>query len=183
VTSIDLLPIVLIIVYGVLGFFTGVVRRGIGLVALFIGFLAATGMALQAATLLQQSTSLDTPGARIVGFFGILLVVLVAIDGAAQLANSQIQIEAVVWNRASGVAVGILTALLLSVVVVFEADAAGNPSGSSEIISVQADLHNSVKDSAFAVPIMRAVYRPIVAIFQPVLPADPHQYFSHGPAS
>ena len=39
------------------------------------GFLAATGMGLQAAGILQQATSFETPDARIYGFFGLLVVV------------------------------------------------------------------------------------------------------------
>ena len=182
-TWLDVLPIVLVIAYGVLGYFTGVLRRGIGLIALYVGFLAATGMGLQAANILQQATALEVPDARIVGFFGILVVVLVAIEGAAQLANAQIQITAIVWNRLSGVIVGILTAVLLSVLVTYELQAAGNPSGGGSLDDMQAQVHDTVKASHIAVPIVNAIYKPIVAIFQPVLPSDPHQYFSRGPVS
>jgi colicin V production protein len=182
-TWLDVLPFVLIIGYGVLGYFTGVLRRGIGIVSLYVGFLAATGMGLQAANILQQATSLETPDARIWGFFGLLIVVLIAIEGAAQLANSQIQITAIVWNRLSGVIVGVLTASLLSVLIVYEFQAAGNPSGGGSLDDLQAQVHDTVKASHFAVPIVNAIYKPIVAIFQPVLPGDPHQYFSRGPVS
>jgi uncharacterized membrane protein required for colicin V production len=182
-TWLDVLPIVLIIGYGAVGYLTGVLRRGIGLIALYIGFLAATGMGLQAANILQQATTLETPDARIWGFFGLLAVALVAIEGAAQLANAQIQITAIVWNRLSGVVVGVLTAMLLSVIVIYELQAAGSPSGGGTLDDTQAQLHETVQASHFAVPIVNAVSKPIVAIFQPVLPADPHQYFSRGPVS
>jgi hypothetical protein len=182
-TWLDVLPIVLIIVYGLLGYFTGVLRRGIGLVALYVGFLAATGMGLQAANILQQATSIETPDARIYGFFGILVVVLVLIEGAAQLANAQIQVAAIVWNRLSGVVIGVVTAGLLSVLLVFEFQAAGNPSGGGTPDDLQAQVHDTVKGSHLAVPIVNAISKPIVAIFQPVLPTDPHQYFSRGPVS
>jgi hypothetical protein len=33
------------------------------------------------------------------------------------------------------------------------------------------------------VPLTRAIDKPIVAIFQPVLPADPQIYFSNGPVN
>ncbi len=182
-TWLDVLPIVLVIVYAVLGYFTGVLRRGIGLVALYVGFLAATGMGLQAANILQQATSLETPDARIYGFFGILAIVLVLIEGAAQLANAQIQIAAIVWNRLSGVVVGVLTAVLLSVLLVYELEAAGNPSGGGQLDDMQAQIHDTVKASHFAVPLVNNISKPIVAIFQPVLPGDPHQYFGRGPVS
>lgn len=182
-TWVDLLPVVLIVVYTVLGLFTGVLRRVIGLIALYIGFIAATGMGLQAANIIQQASSTETPDARIYGFFGLLLVVLLFIDGAAQLAHRQIQIEAIVWNRVSGVLVGLVTAVLLSVVVIYELEAAGHPSGSGQLAGTQAEIRAAVDGSRFAVPLVNSIGRPIVAVFQPALPFDPHQYFSRGPVS
>lgn len=182
-TWVDVIPVVLIVIYGVLGFFTGVLRRIIGLIGLYIACIAATGMGLQAGSLIQQGSATETPDARIYGFFGLLLVVLIAIDGAAQLAHRQIQIEAIVWNRLSGVIVGIITALLLSVVVVYELDAAGHPSGSGQLAGAQAQIRAAVDGSKIAVPIVHAIGSPIIAVFQPALPFDRHQYFSRGPVS
>ena len=180
---VDLLPVALIVVYAALGLFTGVLRRVIGLIALYIGCIAATGMGLQAANIIQQASTLETPDARIYGFFGLLVVVLLAVDGAAQLAHRQIQIEAIVWNRVSGVIVGVITAVLLSVVVTYELEAAGHPSGSGQLAGTQAQIRAAVDASRFAVPLVNSLGRPIIAIFQPALPFDPHQYFSRGPVS
>lgn len=182
-TWLDVLPFLLIIIYAALGYFSGVLRRGIGLVALYIAFLAATGMGLQAGTLISQASAFDTPDARIVGFFGILLIVLVLIDGAAQLAHAQIRIEAIYWNRATGVIVGVITAVLLSVLVVYLVEAAGNPSGGGDLSGLQAQLHDTVTGSKLVVPLINNVDRPIIAIFSPVLPNDPNQYFSRGPVT
>ena len=182
-TWLDIVPVVLIAAYAVAGYFFGVLRRGIGVVAIYIACLAATGMGLQAGNILLQATTLDTPDARIVGFFGILLIVIILIEGAAQLANSQIQITAIVWNRFSGLALGVVTGLLLSVVLVYEVEAAGNPSGGGDLASLQAALHDTAGSSHIVVPVVNAISKPIIAVFQPVLPSDPHQYFSRGPVS
>ena len=182
-TWLDVLPILLIIIYAALGYFTGILRRGIGLIALYVAFLAATGMGLQAGNILNQAAALETPDARIIGFFGILLVVLVLIDGAAQLAHAQIRIEAVYWNRATGVIVGVITAILLSVLVVYLVEAAGNPSGGGELSGLQAQLHDTANDSKLMVPLVNSLDKPIIAIFTPVLPNDPNQYFSRGPVT
>jgi hypothetical protein len=72
---------------------------------------------------------------------------------------------------------------LLSVLLLYELQAAGSPSGGGTPDDLQAQVHDTVKGSRLAVPLMNAIYKPIVAIFQPVLPADPHQYFSRGPVS
>src|SRR5260370_9786686 len=89
-------------------------------------------MGLQAGGILQQTSTTSTPDARIYGFFGIVFVVMIVLDGAGQLAHSQIQLEAIVFNRVSGAVVGVLTGLILSVLLVYELQAAANPFGGSD---------------------------------------------------
>jgi hypothetical protein len=182
-TWVDAIPFVLIVFYGLLGYFTGVLRRLIGLIALYLAFVAATNMGLQAGGILQQSSNMATPDARIYGFFGIVFAVLIVIDGAAQLAHSQIQIEAIVFNRVSGVVIGVLTGLMLSVLVTYELQAAGNPFGGPQLDSLQQSVRDGVNGSRVAVPLTRTIGRPIIAIFQPVLPSDPQIYFGNGPVN
>ena len=176
----DLVPIVLVIVYAALGFFSGIVRRLIGIIGVYISFLAATNMGLQAGALLQQSSSIETPDARIYGFFGIVIAVVVVVEGAAQLAHSAIQIEAIVLNRVLGVLVGLVTAILLSVVITYEMRAAANPFGGGSLDVVQLRIRDTVKGSQIAVPLAESLRKPVVGIFQPVLPSDPQIYFSSG---
>src|SRR5207247_10466790 len=107
-------------------------------------------MGLQAANIIEQASTMETPDARIYGFSGVVFVGLVAIDGAAQLAHRQIQIEAIVWNRVSGVIVGVITALLLSVVVTYELQAAGHPSGSGQLAGTQAQIRAAIDGSRIA---------------------------------
>ena len=176
----DLVPIVLVIVYAALGFFSGIVRRLIGIIGVYIAFLAATNMGLQAGALLQQSSTVETPDARIYGFFGILIAVIIVVEGAAQLAHSAIQIEAIVLNRVLGVLVGLVTAILLSVVLTYETQAAANPFGGGSLDQFQLKIRETVKGSQIAVPLVRDIGKPILSIFQPVLPGDPQIYFSSG---
>jgi hypothetical protein len=183
VTWVDAIPIVLILAYALLGYLTGVMRRLIGLVSLYLACIAATNMGLQAGGILQQSSTYGTADARIYGFFGILFAVIIVIDGAAQLANSQIQLQAVMFNRLSGVIVGVLTGLLLSVLVTYELQAAGNPFGGTQLDATQQSIRDAVNGSHVAVPLVRAFGKPIVSIFQPVLPADPQIYFGPGPVN
>jgi Colicin V production protein len=182
-TWVDAIPIVLVLVYALLGYLTGVMRRLIGLVSLYLACVAATNMGLQAGGILQQSSNYPTADARIYGFFGILFAVIIVIDGAAQLANSQIQIQAIVFNRVSGVIIGALTGLLLSVLVTYELQAAGNPFGGTQLDDLQQTVRDGVNGSHVAVPIVRAIGRPIISLFQPVLPADPQIYFGPGPVN
>jgi hypothetical protein len=180
VNILDLLPVVLVIVYAALGFFSGIVRRLIGIIGVYISFLAATNMGLQAGALLQQSSTVETPDARIYGFFGIVIAVIVVVEGAAQLAHSAIQIEAIVLNRVLGVLVGLVTAVVLAVVITYEMQAAGNPFGGGSLDVLQLKIRDTLKGSQIAVPLARSIEKPIVGIFQPVLPSDPQIYFSSG---
>ena len=182
-TWIDFLPIVLVIAYGVGGFFSGLIRRFIGLVALFVAVWAATNMGLQAGGILQQTSNFETPDARIYGFFGIIVAVLAIVEVATQLAHSQIQIPAIVLNRTLGTAIGLLTAVLLFTVVIYELSAAANPIGGSQLDQFQQNLRDTVHNSAFAVKLVNAIDKPVLAIFQPLLPNDPQVYFGPGPVN
>lgn len=179
----DVLPIVLILAYGALGFFTGLLRRLIGLIALYLAFVGATNMGLQAGGILQQSSSLETPDARIYGFFGIVIAVIVIVEGAAQLANSQIQIGPIILNRVLGVTLGVVTAIVLSILVTHELEAAGKPFGGGALDPLQQSIHNTAQGSHIAVPLVSAIGRPVVTIFQLALPGDPQIYFSQSPVT
>lgn len=182
-TWLDLLPIVLIVAYGVGGFFSGLIRRFIGLVALFVAVWAATNMGLQAGGILQQTSNFDVPDGRIYGFFGIIVFVLLIVELATQLAHSQIQIPAIVLNRTLGTSVGVLTAILLFVVLIFEIGAAANPIGGGELDGLQLSLRDAVHHSLYSVNLVNAIDRPVIALFQPLLPGDPQIYFGPGPVN
>ena len=182
-TWIDWFPIVLVVAYGLGGFFSGLIRRFLGLVALFVAVWAATNMGLQAGGILQQTSNFETPDARIYGFFGIITALLLIVELATQIAHKQIQVPAVVLNRTLGTILGVLTAVLLSVVVVYELGAAANPIGGAQLDPVQQGLRDAVHQSAYMVNLVNAVGRPIIALFQPLLPGDPQIYFGPGPVN
>lgn len=182
-TWIDIVGIVVIVGYGVGGFFSGVVRRLIGLVALYLAFLAATNMGLQAGGILQQSSNFETPDARIYGFFFIVIAVIAIVEGATQLAHAQIQLPAIVLNRTFGVLVGVITGLLLTIIVVYEFGAAANPFGGSQLDGLQQHLRDAYNGSRVVVPFVKKIDSPIIDLFQPALPADPQIYFSSSPVN
>ncbi|HET9781995.1 MAG TPA: CvpA family protein [Candidatus Dormibacteraeota bacterium] len=182
-TWIDVFPLLLLIAYGVGGYFSGLIRRFIGLAALFIAVWAATNMGLQAGGILGQTSNFEVPDSRIYGFFGIIAAILILVEVATQIAHKQIQIQAVVLNRTLGVALGLLTAILLSVVVIYELGQAANPIGGSELDPLQLNLRDAVNHSAYMVSLVNAVDKPIIALFQPLLPGDPQVYFGPNPVN
>jgi uncharacterized membrane protein required for colicin V production len=183
VTLVDIVPILLILAYAAGGFFSGLIRRFIGLIALFVAVWAATNMGVQAGGILQQTSSFEIADGRIYGFFGIIVAVLLIVEVATQLAHSQIQIPAVVLNRTLGTAVGVFTAILLSYVVVYELGAAANPIGGAQLDPLQQWIRDQIQHSLFMVNLVNATDRPVLALFQPLLPVDPQQYFSSNPVN
>jgi len=183
VTWIDILPVVLVVAYGVGGYFSGLIRRFIGLAALFIACWGATNMGIQAGGILQQTSNMEVPDGRIYGFFGIIAALLLIVEVATQLAHSQIKIQAVTLNRTLGAALGVLTGVLLSVVVIYELGAAANPIGGTQLDPLQAGIRDSIHHSVFMVGLVNAVDKPILAVFGPFLPGDPQIYFGPGPVS
>jgi membrane protein required for colicin V production len=182
-TWIDLMCIGLIAVYTIGGFFTGVIRRLIGLVALYVALLAATNMGLQAGGILQQSSNFDLPDGRIYGFFGILTAILIIVEAATQLAHGQIQVPALLFNHALGAVVGLITGILLSVILVYELGAAGNPFGGSQLDPLQQRIRDAYNGSHIAVPIVHQLQKPIITLFAPALPPDPQIYFGPSPVT
>jgi uncharacterized membrane protein required for colicin V production len=182
-TWIDLISIVVILAYGVGGFFSGVVRRLLGFIALYVALLAATNMGVQAGGILQQTSNFEIPDGRIYGFFGIVIGVLVIVEGATQLAHNQIQIPALALNRSLGVIAGVITGVFLVVACVYELGAAGNPFGGSSLDPLQQRIRDAYNGSHVIVPLVRAIEKPIVNLFSPALPTDPQIYFGPGPVS
>jgi uncharacterized membrane protein required for colicin V production len=182
-TWLDVVSIVVILAYGVGGFFSGVVRRLLGFIALYVALLAATNMGLQAGGILQQTSNFETPDARIYGFFGIVAAVLIIVEGATQLAHNNIQIPALALNRSLGVIVGVITGVFLVVVCVYELGAAANPFGGSSLDPLQLKIRDTYNGSHVMVPLVRAIDKPIIGLFTPALPGDPQIYFGPGPVN
>src|SRR2546428_13203255 len=154
-----------------------------GIGCTYCAFVPSTKCGLQAVNIIQQFSAVATPDSRIYCFFGIAFGILIVVEGAAQLVHNQIQIEAIVFNHVSGVVVGVLTAIILSVLVTYELQAAGNPFGGTQLDSLQLNIRDAINNSHLAVPLTSALKRPIIAIFDPVLPTDPQIYFRPGPVN
>lgn len=182
-TFIDIFPIVLLVVYGVGGYVTGLIRRFIGLVALFVAVWAATNMGLQAGGILGQTSNFEVADGRIYGFFGIIAALLIVVEVATQLAHSQLQVPALVLNRTLGVLLGVTTAVLLSVVVVYELGQAANPIGGPQLDGLQLSIRDSVNNSLYMTKLVNAIDKPVLALFSPLLPGDPQVYFGPGPVN
>ena len=78
---------------------------------------------------------------------------------------------------------GVVTAILLSVVVVYEMGAAANPIGGAQLDGMQLGIRDAVNHSLYMTNLVNATDRPVIALFQPLLPSDSQQYFSSNPVN
>lgn len=180
-TWLDAVPIVLLPVYLALGLLTGVIRRGIGFVAVYLACFSATAMGLQTAGILTSSyPNLATADARIYGFFGILAAVIILVEGAAVLLGKQLEVTVVALNRGLGVVVGLVTGIALAVVIAIEFTGAAAPEGNGQLDSLQISVRQIVHDSKIAVPLSNALGKDVEILFKPVLPVNPNAYFGPG---
>ncbi|HLQ61672.1 MAG TPA: CvpA family protein [Candidatus Acidoferrales bacterium] len=167
--------------YGVIGFFSGLIQRAIGFVALYVAFFSATNMGVQTGGIFQQQfPSLPTVDGRVYGFFGILFFILIVVEGMAIAVHDQIQISYVVLNRASGAALGVITALILAVLGTTMVQATASTATGTQADPLQISIRDTVSGSHLAVPVANLLSGPMKRIFGPVLPAEPPTYFSGG---
>jgi uncharacterized membrane protein required for colicin V production len=183
-TWVDLISIALIPIYLVLGLFTGVVRRAIGFIALYVGCYAATNMGLQIAGVLTGSINgMTVPDGRIVGFFAILGAVIIIVEIASQLIHKQLEITTVALNKVLGVVIGLITAIALGFITTYELMGAAAPEGQAQLDQLQISVRDSVRNSTIAVPMTNGVGKGLLVLFKPVLPPNPSAYFGPGPVS
>ena len=172
----DLVIAVLIVGYGLLGAWSGVIRRAFGLIGLYAAFFAATYVGASAVPQLQGAVQVDVPDAHIYLFFGTLLAVVLIVEIVATLYHEHLQLSLVALNRSTGAALGVITALVASTLLWVMVSAAGNPVGGSST-GLQVQMRSAAQRSVLGKPLARAVGNPLLTLFQPVLPHDPNTYF------
>jgi uncharacterized membrane protein required for colicin V production len=174
----DLVIIVLVVAYAALGYWTGVIRRVIGFVALYLGFFAATQSSPTAASVvLQAFPGWAVPDALMLGYFGVVAIVLVVVEVIASLWHGQLQLAAVVVDRGTGAIVGALTALVgasltLGLLLGASQPVQGSPDGA------QIQIHDAIRKSVVGPALVSSVGPAAKLIFALVIPNDPPTYFN-----
>ncbi|GAC1617946.1 MAG: hypothetical protein NVS9B1_27230 [Candidatus Dormibacteraceae bacterium] len=173
----DFVIVALVIGYAGLGFMTGLVRRVIGLLALYIGFLAATTVDPTAASvLLQIEPSWTIPDALIAGFFLVLFIVAGVVEIFAAFYHRHLQLAPVIWDRPSAVGFGLLTGLFAATVISGLLLGAGQPEQSSPD-GAQIQIHDSIRKSPLATVLIAGLGPAAKLIFAPVIPDRPGVFF------
>jgi uncharacterized membrane protein required for colicin V production len=174
----DISILVLVVLYAGLGYWTGLIRRIIGFVAVYVGFLAATNASPTAANvILQAQPSWAVPDALTLGYFGLAVLVVVVVEVMASFYHARLQLAAMVLDKPSGAVVGTVTALMaLAVSFYLLLGAAQPPQGSPDGAQIQ--TLDSIRKAVLAPILVRALGQPAIILFGPVIPAAPGAYFN-----
>jgi hypothetical protein len=160
------------------GFYTGVVRRAIGLAIAYIALLVATNMGQQGGQMWQQySTTTSPPDARAYGYLFFFLLIVAVLEGAAFVIRDVLQVTFVLLNRTTGILLGLVTAGMVVFGLHYMAVGYANPEGGSGISTTQARIRDALDQSKLAQPVSNRVKPFYFPLLDPVLPRDPAQFF------
>jgi uncharacterized membrane protein required for colicin V production len=175
---IDLAILGLIAVYAAFGYWTGVIRRVVGFVAVYVGYLGATNASPAAANvILQAFPGWAVPDALTAGYFMVLAIVIVVIEVVGFFIHNRMQVAAILFDRPTGALVGALTAVVGATVGLYLLLAAAQPpEGSPDGNQIQ--TLDTIRKASLAPTLIRGLGRPAVLLFFPVIPTDPASYFN-----
>lgn len=177
---IDIAIVVAVVLMGIYGYFTGLIRRVIGFLALYAGYFAATGAGYTLAPVVRQAYPTWTAeDALMVAYFGLVLLIFVVIEVLASFVHSQVQLSLALWDRPSGAVIGAVSAILAITVAVALLLQATTPSGFVTPDSGQIAVREQIRGSAIGQGLVSSIGRPVLKIFSPVVPGSPPQYFNY----
>jgi uncharacterized membrane protein required for colicin V production len=174
----DLAIIGLVVVYFAIGYWTGIIRRVIGFAAVYLAFFAATQSAPTAASVvLQVVPDWAVSDALMLGYFMVVVFVIVLAEVLATLYHGSLQLAAVLVDRGSGAVLGVVTALLGGAVALSLLLGASQP----ELVSpdgAQIQIHDAINKSVLGPALVGSLGKLARLVFLPVIPNDPANYFN-----
>lgn len=176
-TFLDLLAILVILVYLGWGWFTGTIRRVIGLAGVYVACGAGTYFASSGGGIIRQySPSLPIPDARLYAWLLFFFFLVIVFEGLATAIHAQVQVTVVALDKAVGAALGLLTSVVVIVALFFMLAGFARPVGSN-IDDRQIKVRDALANSAVVLPIVRNAGEPILPLLIAVLPRDPQLFF------
>lgn len=176
-TFIDLGAVVIILVYLVGGWFTGTVRRVIGLAAVYVACGAGTYFAPSGAGIIRQySPSIAVPDARLYAWIGFFVFLVLVLEGLATAIHAQIQVSAVALDHGIGAALGALTSVVVIVALFYMLAGFARPTGSN-IGSRQIQVRDALANSSVVLPVVKNAGEPVLPLLIAVLPRDSQLFF------
>ncbi|MGH7861227.1 MAG: CvpA family protein [Candidatus Dormibacteraceae bacterium] len=173
----DLISVVLLVGYAVLGFFSGLVRRVLGLVGVFVAALVATNFGQPGGSILRQEfPALQVSDSRAYTWFFLFIGLVVVFEILAALVHRDLQFTVIALNRASGALAGLLTALIIITCVAYVLGGLSQTTGPG-FGSLESAVRSSLVNSHFGLALAKRVGPAILPPFTGALPREPAQYF------
>jgi len=177
-TLLDLAALLLVLIYVALGWWTGTVRRVIGLVAVYIGLLVAFNMGGQGGGIVEQwQPGMSVADARFLSWTFFLALMLLVFEGAATAVHTQLQVAVLAFNRGAGVLIGLVTSVVLITALVYMLAGFGKPVA-KQPDRLQINVRDAVANSSLALPLAKAAGDFILPFLNAALPRDPQAYFT-----
>jgi hypothetical protein len=173
--------VLVLVAYALLGYYSGVIRRVIGLITVYIAFLAATNLNTGIAQTLLNFQPFTAPAdARMLSYVLVMAVVIVAVEGLATGYHERLQVAVVLLNRFTGMIVGLVSAVLLTGFFVVLLNGYAFPLGGT-LTDKQVNVRTAVSSSVLG-PVVVNLAKPIRPLFAVALPVEPQTFFttSHG---
>ncbi len=176
-TLFDLAAVLIVLVYVVIGYYSGVIRRVIGLAGAFLGCLVGTYMGVSGGSIVQQYWP-DTPipDSRIYSWLFFFALIVLIIEGAALAVHDLLQVSVVLLNRFTGVLVGLVTAGVVVVALAYMLAGYAQPLGSGPVDSQQIKVRDAVANSKIGLSLAKLA-SPVLIVMEGALPHDPATYF------
>ena len=178
---VDAFVAIVVIGYALLGYYSGLIRRVIGLITVYLAFLAATNLNTGVAqTMLNFQPFMATADARMLSYALVMAIVIVAIEGLAAGYHERLQVAVVLLNRFTGLVVGLITGVLLTGFFFVLLQGYSFPLGGT-LTEKQVGTRTAVSTS-FLGPAVANLAKPVRPLFALALPVEPQTFFttSHG---
>lgn len=177
-TLVDLVGALIVLVYLVLGWTSGTIRRVLGLIIVYVAMLAGSSMGAPGGDIYTQWYPGAPPqDARLFGWMFFFLLMLVALEAAALAIHNRLQLAVVALNKTVGVLVGLLTALVV-VIGLFYMTAGYGRANVNEASKLQAGTRDALSQSQLVLPLVRFAGPPILPALSGALPRDSQAYFT-----
>lgn len=160
-----------------LGYYSGLIRRVIGLLAIYFAFLSATNLNTGVAqAILNFQPFIPAPDSRLYAYLLVMAVVLLAVEGLAAGYHDRLQVAVLPLNRFSGAVLAFVAGVILVGFLMAVLNGYAFPTGGSPTDN-QVKLRTASASSAL-VPVFVNVVKPLKPLFYLALPADPQTFFT-----
>ena len=164
-----------------LGYYSGLIRRVIGLVTIYFAFLCATNLNTGVAqTILNFFPFTPAPDSRLWAYLLVMVAVLLAVEGLAAGYHERLPVAVVPFNRLTGAIIAFVAGVILVGFLMAVLNGYAFPLGGSPTDN-QVKLRTASASSVL-VPVFVNAVKPLKPLFHLALPTEPQTFFTtaHG---